>query len=601
MSLKIAGRAIDAWQRGDLKQAAKLFDQCHKKLSQPNHMHACAETYFKVGRYSDAQVILKKLLKQVNITPQIMSLSGDINKSMGKLDAAVKDYRQAVTMAPKTPELHYNLALALFANSNIVEAKVALGRALKIRPDYVKALVLLGRCLAAIEQFDDAEQAFTKAITIEPNNYLPHYRLGRLHVYKGNSAKATESLDASLNINQQLMPAQEALVLNSIYSGEHQTTADLIEASLRIAPNNESILAIATDWAIENKQDNPYHYYDKAWQNRPTANLFKDFINSLILSSDSSRAEILMADYEASIGKDLAWESAKLKILETQGHYEEMISLIKSSPRRSKHQMYNCLAHFALGHYGTSYDCAQKLHHSQPSNQYYLALLTTALRCLGDKRYDQLADYNKLILQANLDTQFENSPRFRDFKTDLIAHLNQLHVTRRAPLQQSVRGGTQTPGNLFAQSKSPLIHSLKYSIADVSQPFFSRLKSAGLNESHPIITAFPDTPYFHASWSIRTAEGGFHKSHIHSKGWYSSACYIDVPEVINDESDAGYLVLGKPPFKTKDELEPDYSIKPKAGSLILFPSYVWHATQSYQGKGNRLVVAFDVGAPNLFV
>ena len=601
MSLKIAGRAIDAWQRGDLKQAAKLFDQCHKKLSQPNHMHACAETYFKVGRYSDAQVILKKLLRQVNITPQIMSLSGDINKATGKLDAAVKDYRQAVAIAPKTPELHYNLALALFANSNIVEAKVALGRALKIRPDYVKALVLLGRCLAAIEQFDDAEQAFTKAITIEPNNYLPHYRLGRLHVYKGNSAKATESLGASLDINQQLMPAQEALILNSIYSGGHQTTADLIEASLRIAPNNESIIAIATDWAIENKQDNPYHYYDKAWQNRPTANLFKDFINSLILSSDSSRAEILMADYEASIGKDLAWESTKLKILETQGHYEEMISLIKSSPRRSKHQMYNCLAHFALGHYGTSYDCAQKLHHSQPSNQYYLALLTTALRCLGDKRYDQLADYNKLILQANLDTQFENSPRFRDFKTDLIAYLNQLHVTRRAPLQQSVRGGTQTPGNLFAQSKSPLIHSLKHSIADVSQPFFSRLKSAGLNESHPIITAFPDTPYFHASWSIRTAEGGFHKSHIHSKGWYSSACYIDVPEVINDESDAGYLVLGKPPFKTKDELEPDYSIKPKAGSLILFPSYVWHATQPYQGKGNRLVVAFDVGGPNLFV
>ncbi len=601
MSLKIAGRAIDAWQRGDLKQAAKLFDHCHKKLSQPNHMHACAETYFKVGRYSDAQVILKKLLRQVNITPQIMSLSGDINKSMGKLDTAVKDYRQAVAIAPQAPELHYNLALALFANSNIIEARVALERALNIRPDYVKALVLLGRCLAATEQFDDAQQAFTKAIKIEPNNYLPHYRLGRLHVYKGNSAKATESLGASLDINQQLMPAQEALILNSIYSGEHQTTADLIEASLRIAPNNESILAIATDWAIENKQDNPYHYYDRGWQNRPTANLFKDFINSLILSSDSSRAEILMADYEASIGKDLAWESAKLKILETQGHYEEMISLIKSSPRRSKHQMYNCLAHFALGHYGTSYDCAQKLHHSQPSNQYYLALLTTALRCLGDKRYDQLADYNKLILQANLDTQFENSPRFRDFKTDLIAHLNQLHVTRRAPLQQSVRGGTQTPGNLFAQSKSPLIHSLKHSIADVSQPFFSRLKSAGLNESHPIITAFPDTPYFHASWSIRTAEGGFHKSHIHSKGWYSSACYIDVPEVINDESDAGYLVLGKPPFKTKDELEPDYSIKPKAGSLILFPSYVWHATQQYQGKGNRLVVAFDVGAPNLFV
>ena len=190
-----------------------------------------------------------------------------------------------------------------------------------------------------------------------------------------------------------------------------------------------------------------------------------------------------MGEYEDHMGKDLAWESAKLKILETQGHYEEMISLIKSSPRRSQHQMYRCLANFALGHYGTSYDYAKKLHHSQPSNQYYLALLTTALRCLGDKRYDQLADYNKLVLQANLDTQFINSVRFSDFKTDLIAHLNQLHVTRRAPLQQSVKGGTQTPGNLFAQSKSPLIHTLKQSIADVSQPFFSRLKSVELNLS----------------------------------------------------------------------------------------------------------------------
>ena len=164
-----------------------------------------------------------------------------------------------------------------------------------------------------------------------------------------------------------------------------------------------------------------------------------------------------------------------------------------------------------------------------------------------------------------------------------------------------MRGGTQTPGNLFAQSKSSLIHTLKQSLANVSEPFFEDLKSVELGDSHPIITEHPDTPYFHASWSIRTSEGGFHKSHIHSKGWYSSACYIDVPDVISDESDAGYLALGKPPFKTKDELHPDYSIKPEAGSLVLFPSYIWHATQPYQGAGNRLVVAFDVGAPNLFV
>ena len=59
-------------------------------------------------------------------------------------------------------------------------------------------------------------------------------------------------------------------------------------------------------------------------------------------------------------------------------------------------------------------------------------------------------------------------------------------------------------------------------------------------------------------------------------------------------------MLGKPPFKTKDELDSNYSIKPNDGSLVLFPSDIWRATQPYQGKGNRLIVAFDVGEPDLF-
>lgn len=125
--------------------------------------------------------------------------------------------------------------------------------------------------------------------------------------------------------------------------------------------------------------------------------------------------------------------------------------------------------------------------------------------------------------------------------------------------------------------------------------------SKGLAQTHPIITNYPDQPYFHASWSIRTRQGGFHRSHIHSKGWYSSACYINVPRVIDDSSNAGYLQLGKPPFKTKDELQPDFSVKPTSGSLVLFPSYLWHATQPYQGEGDRLVVAFDIGKSNQFV
>ena len=159
MSLKKADRAIAALQRGDLKQAASMFDQCQKKLSQPNQMHACAVTYFKIGRHSDARSMLKNLIQKVNITPQLISLSGDINKAIGNLDAAVNDYRQATAMAPQIPELHYNLALSLFENADLSEAISVLKQSLSIRPDYVKALILLGRCLAGLQQYDDAHRA----------------------------------------------------------------------------------------------------------------------------------------------------------------------------------------------------------------------------------------------------------------------------------------------------------------------------------------------------------------------------------------------------------------------------------------------------------
>ena len=183
-----------------------------------------------------------------------------------------------------------------------------------------------------------------------------------------------------------------------------------------------------------------------------------------------------------------------------------MLKFVKLSKYRPKHQIQECLAHFALGNYSDSYSCAIKLNNAEPRNQYYLALLVTALRCLDDKKYLELADYDKLILQSNLDLYSQNA-KSQNERADLITHLNSLHITDEAPVQQSVKFGTQTPGNLFAQSQHQVIHNLKASITKVSFPFFSNLISKGLAQTHPIITNYPDQPYFHASWSILTRQG----------------------------------------------------------------------------------------------
>ena len=600
MSLKKISRAIEALKNKDINQATAIFDSVRNKLSKPHHLHACALAYLQSGRSLDAQKVLSKLLAKVQPTPQLLSLSGDINKSNGDLNSSIVDYQRACKLSPSSPELYYNLALVLFENQELPKTREVLKKALLIRPTYMKASVLMGRCLAAMDLFNEAEEIFQKAIEAEPNNFLPYYRLGRLYAYKGRSKEANRSLKKSLDLNPRLTPSREAMILNSIYSGNNHEASSLIQSTLSYSPTNESIISIATDWMIENRQEDPYRYYEKAWKKNPSRQLFTNFINCLISAKKYKKAENLVNEWKQNIGKNSTWESAHLKLMDAEDRPDEVLKFVKLSKYRPKHQIQECLAHFALGNYSDSYSCAIKLNNAEPRNQYYLALLVTALRCLDDKKYLELADYDKLILQSNLDLYDQNA-KSQNERADLITHLNSLHITDEAPVQQSVKFGTQTPGNLFAQSQHQEIHNLKASITKVSFPFFSNLMSQGLAQTHPVITNYPDQPYFHASWSIRTRQGGFHRSHIHSKGWYSSACYINVPRVIDDSSNAGYLQLGKPPFKTKDELQPDFSVKPTSGSLVLFPSYLWHATQPYQGEGDRLVVAFDIGASNQFV
>jgi uncharacterized protein (TIGR02466 family) len=92
---------------------------------------------------------------------------------------------------------------------------------------------------------------------------------------------------------------------------------------------------------------------------------------------------------------------------------------------------------------------------------------------------------------------------------------------------------------------------------------------------------------FNGSWSVRLRSGGYHTSHVHPRGWISSACYIQVPD------DEGILSFGKPGMLTTPQLDAEFSVRPEAGLLVLFPSYFWHGTLPFQSEEPRLTVAFD--------
>jgi tetratricopeptide (TPR) repeat protein len=225
-----------------------------------------------------------------------------------------------------------------------------------------------------------------------------------------------------------------------------------------------------------------------------------------------------------------------------------------------------------------------------PDDQYLIALQTIAWRLLGDARYHELCNYPQLVLPQRL----EAPPGWSDlasFLVDLRRSLDRLHDAQNHPLLfQSLRHGTETTGDL-TRTADPVIQAL-FKAFEV--PIRCYLEHIG-HGSDPLRRRNHRGWRFNGSWSVRLQTSGFHTSHVHPRGWLSSACYIDLPDSMADVQRLdGALAFGEPSIATTPALPAEYAVRPEVGMLVLFPSYFWHGTVPFSGDSTRLTVAFDV-------
>ena len=224
-----------------------------------------------------------------------------------------------------------------------------------------------------------------------------------------------------------------------------------------------------------------------------------------------------------------------------------------------------------------------------PDDQYLIALQTTALRLLGDERYAQLCDYHNLILPLPIEAPPPWSS-LTDFLADLAASLNRLHDPNgHALLFQSLRHGTETTQDL-TRSSDAAVRGLFAAFAAPIERYLGRM-----GQGQDALRRRNGSGWrFNGSWSVRLRNRGFHTSHVHPRGWISSAFYVELPDImIEGRTDEGVLSFGKPGILTSPSLEAEYSVRPVPGMLVLFPSYFWHGTVPFQSPQPRLTVAFD--------
>jgi tetratricopeptide (TPR) repeat protein len=282
----------------------------------------------------------------------------------------------------------------------------------------------------------------------------------------------------------------------------------------------------------------------------------------------------------SSLGGELKETSAALR------HAQIACQLAPSSTSAA---MALCDAQLGIGRAGPAARIAEAVRAARPNDQHVLARLATAWRLMDDPRYRELYHYDAMVRGWTIEAP-AGWPELGAYLADLAEVLRRNHTTLAHPFDQSVRGGSQTHVDLAA-SNDPAVKAFFQAI---DQPIRQHMAWIGQGED-PLRRRNTGRYEIEGAWSVRLRPHGFHTDHAHQLGWLSSACHIELPAAIADESRReGWLKFGQPGVATQPELPPEHFVRPEPGRLVLFPSYMWHGTVPFSGEEDRLTVAFDV-------
>lgn len=229
------------------------------------------------------------------------------------------------------------------------------------------------------------------------------------------------------------------------------------------------------------------------------------------------------------------------------------------------------------------------------------ALLATAYKKAGHwDEYRTLYDFDRFVKAYAIKTPrgFKN---IESFHRGLIQELNRHHRDKNHPLNQSLRSGSQTSGHLFKRIPDEEHHiaALESAIRDQVAAYIAELP---IDSTHPFLSRLKLTTkerdiLFTGAWSVKLREQGFHINHFHNEGCISGCYYVQTPHALTHEGQ-GWIKFGQmESAQTIDDM-PDFVVRPSAGTMVLFPSYMWHGTNAFTDERFRITVAFDLVLAN---
>jgi tetratricopeptide (TPR) repeat protein len=449
-----------------------------------------------------------------------------------------------------------------------------------------RAQQLLGLAARACGESAEAHVAFRAAAQAAPADPLIAHSHARAALEAGAPAAALFAAAARLAPQDGNVMLGHAAAL--LHEGQPANAAALLEAALASNPlwveGHRSLAALRGQLGKD-----PLASAAQALARHPEQPALHHLAISLALQArDLERARAAATTATSVLGSQRWLTIMTAHIASEQGALAEADSLFSAAgPIADTHEAWTQARHLLRAQRPDRAATLAEAWLGKPGDHAIWPYLALAWRMTGDPRHQWLEGDPRLVGVYGLGLAPAELAALAD-------HLRGLHFATAAPLDQSVRGGTQTDGNLLLRAEAPIRDLRKRLLATVER-HVAQLPPP--EPGHPTLLATRTPLRIAGSWSVRLTDAGFHTDHVHPQGWFSSALYLALPKTLGDGAadHAGWLSLGE----ARDlvpHLAPLRLIEPQPGRLVLFPSSMWHGTRPFPA-GERLTAAFDIARP----
>jgi tetratricopeptide (TPR) repeat protein len=589
-------RAMELLRAGQLGPANMLLDEILAVApGDPDALQLLGLVARAHRDHQRAAALFRQSLEARSDQPHVLNNLGNTLLDLKQPLAAINAYRAALALEPSYTDAITNLGLAHIAAGENREACEALGRAVDMDGRNAKAWSALGRAQRACGRLDDAIAAFGTALSLRPGSLPTRHNLAVTLRLAGKPEQAAAMLEECVAAN----PASAEIRYNLGHC--HYDLGQLDEAAAAYRA------AIAAKPSYRDAHDSLNRLL---WQRGDTAHYLRSYLEALrrdpddadLLTDLASRLNlggrtadtVRLLDDALARGIDGAPIRHRLgQACWAEGQKEAALAHLRAgmgSEAGTECRLELTRYLIIQGRYADALETVAPALAARPFDQQAIAYQGLAWRLLGDARADRLNDHDRFV-SARILQPPDGWGNVEQFNGRLERVLQALHTTSQHPLEQTLRGGTQTMGELFDKDL-PEIVAVREMIEAAVAEYIAALPD---DPDHIFLKRRADGFRFSGSWSVRLRRDGFHLNHVHSEGWISSCYYVGLPDCIADEARMeGWIKFGETGLALGEREAIARTIRPEVGKLILFPSYLYHGTVPFAADSPRTTIAFDV-------